>query len=269
MKIDKRKCPLLYDKISFSKLGLTHYSTVGRTPVSDDIMEANETILSGGLSNIMYLTKPIVKAFDFGPDETIQKLLSLRNEINSTSKCVIWRNDPIDGLPSSTTTCVYSFEKHENQTNFTILWQIVFDGHQKYTMHIAGVWHHDWEECNKFAIAGIGPGTEYDTKAFVNQAELIVQCEVFLQYAELETKILKQNTKDSIICKYHNKLPFPVTIIDSTWYTNLVKSDSFKVRGHFRLQPFGPLMAKRKLIWINEFTKEGYTREAKKLSHTQ
>jgi hypothetical protein len=51
-----------------------------------------------------------------------------------------------------------------------------------------------------------------------------------------------------------------------TWYTTLVKSDSFKVRGHFRLQPFGSTKAQRKLIWINEFMKNGYTREAKKLS---
>jgi len=58
--------------------------------------------------------------------------------------------------------------------------------------------------------------------------------------------------------------------LDSKWFTTLVKSDAFHVRGHFRLQP------KKKdgewtkeLIWINDFQKEGYTAPARRLQQQQ
>lgn len=91
--------------------------------------------------------------------------------------------------------------------------------------------------------------------------------ETFLQFAELEVKELKPNRQiyDGVTCLYNNKTKSDIQIIDSTWFTTLVKSDEFKVRGHFRLQPCGEYMAKRKLIWVSEFKKSGYTREAKKI----
>lgn len=47
---------------------------------------------------------------------------------------------------------------------------------------------------------------------------------------------------------------------DSKWYTEISNNESFKVSGHFRLQPYGD--GTRRLIWINEFTKKGYHRKA-------
>lgn len=88
------------------------------------------------------------------------------------------------------------------------------------------------------------------------------------KYAQVETKYLpaKKTTTD-INCKYVNETNSNITILDSKWFTTLVKSDAFKVRGHFRLQP------KKKdgewtkeLIWINDFTKDGYTAPAKCLN---
>jgi hypothetical protein len=92
---------------------------------------------------------------------------------------------------------------------------------------------------------------------------------MFKKYAEVETKYLQPNKKTrDIFCKYKNETATGITILDSKWFTNLVKSDAFNVRGHFRLQP------KKKngewakeLIWINEFQKSGYISRAKKLSH--
>jgi hypothetical protein len=90
---------------------------------------------------------------------------------------------------------------------------------------------------------------------------------VFLKYCPIETKELPPNSKTKgIDCKYVNDSKLHITHIDCTWFTKLVKSDAFKVRGHFRLQP------KKKdgewtkeLIWINEFQKDGYTAPARKL----
>ena len=47
---------------------------------------------------------------------------------------------------------------------------------------------------------------------------------------------------------------------DSKWYTEISNDESFQVSGHFRLQPYGD--GTKRLIWINEFTKNGYHRKA-------
>lgn len=89
----------------------------------------------------------------------------------------------------------------------------------------------------------------------------------FIKYATVETKHLPYGQKVKFVdCKYRNDTKSNITILNSTWFTNLVKSDAFKVRGHFRLQACGEGLKERKLIWINEFQKEGYTAPARKLS---
>lgn len=90
----------------------------------------------------------------------------------------------------------------------------------------------------------------------------------FIKYADIEVKILPPNkTVKDIRCKYVNETSSNIQFLDSTWFTTLIKSDGFKVRGHFRLQP------KKKdgewtkeIIWIGEFEKTGYTSPAKKLA---
>jgi len=262
MKIDKRKCPILFEPISFKDLGLSNYITSGNE-IPDDIARGNEKVLSECLSNIMYITHPVVEAFDYGDEKTILKLLSLRNEIQTVRRCVIWNEG------GGVTTTLFAIEKQDDQTVFSMLCQQTSKQHNPFNYHISGYWNHSDQDCHAFCAAGISSHsiiTDVAYKLISCQVPLIIQCEVFLQYAEIETKVLAPNNKESIACRYHNKLNLPITIVDSTWYTTLVKSDSFKVRGHFRLQPFGSTKAQRKLIWINEFMKNGYTREAKKLS---
>jgi hypothetical protein len=82
----------------------------------------------------------------------------------------------------------------------------------------------------------------------------------FIEYADVETKNLSpKESFEGFNCVYANDTKNNIKILNSTWFTNLVKSDAFKVRGHFRLQPYK--MTKR-IIWINEFEKHGYTRNA-------
>lgn len=91
---------------------------------------------------------------------------------------------------------------------------------------------------------------------------------LFKEYAELETKYIvkgkvpkvKLNNQD-----YSSQIELPIKIVDSTWFTTLIKSDDFKVSGHFRLQPYGEGFKHRKLIWISEYQKHGIVREAKML----
>lgn len=96
----------------------------------------------------------------------------------------------------------------------------------------------------------------------------VIIVDMFRSYAQVETKYLPANSRvKDVNCKYINETDMPITHLDSTWFTNLVKSDAFKVRGHFRLQP-KKMDGKwtRELIWINEFQKHGYTRKAGILS---
>jgi hypothetical protein len=90
---------------------------------------------------------------------------------------------------------------------------------------------------------------------------------LFLKYCDLETKEVKGNSRATHIgTKYVNETKNNIQILDSTWFTTLVRSDGFHVRGHFRFQPCGQGMKDRKLIWISDYDKEGYTRQAKVLS---
>lgn len=57
-----------------------------------------------------------------------------------------------------------------------------------------------------------------------------------------------------------------VDCMSCKWITTIVRSEGFKVRGHFRLQPYkidGEWT--KRLIYINEYEKHGYTRRAQKL----
>jgi hypothetical protein len=90
---------------------------------------------------------------------------------------------------------------------------------------------------------------------------------IFKHYAQVETKELPAGQKvKGIDCKYVNDTKLNLTYLNSTWFTNLVKSDGFKVRGHFRLQPKKKDGSwTKELIWIDEFQKTGYTAPARKL----
>lgn len=57
-----------------------------------------------------------------------------------------------------------------------------------------------------------------------------------------------------------------VNHLDCTWLTTIVRGEGFKVRGHFRLQPYKENGEwTKRLIYIKEFEKHGYTRRAQKL----
>jgi len=87
----------------------------------------------------------------------------------------------------------------------------------------------------------------------------------FIKYAEIEVKFVGANERlKEVNCKYVNDTNSDIQILDSTWFTTLVKTEGFNVRGHFRLQPCGQGLIDRKLIWISEFEKHGYTRNFKK-----
>jgi hypothetical protein len=86
----------------------------------------------------------------------------------------------------------------------------------------------------------------------------------FIHNCEIETKVVKPKEKHRLYgVKYFNESKSPFTILDCTWFTNLIRDTPFTVNGHFRWQPCGVNYSKKKLIWIDAFEKKGYTRKAK------
>jgi hypothetical protein len=93
---------------------------------------------------------------------------------------------------------------------------------------------------------------------------VVLQVLLFKKYASVE--IVESKGKSKTVqngTKYLNETDLNIQYLDSKWFTTLVHSEGFKVRGFFRLQP------KKKdgewtkeLIWIDEFEKQGYHRKA-------
>jgi hypothetical protein len=112
---------------------------------------------------------------------------------------------------------------------------------------------------------------EFIWKGFVDQgrdsswflADLIL-FKTFLKYAEPETKIVNGLKKEKHCGqKYLNETNRSIEILDSTYFTTICRTEGFGVSGHFRWQPYGPKMSNKRLQWISEYQKQGYTRKAK------
>jgi hypothetical protein len=94
---------------------------------------------------------------------------------------------------------------------------------------------------------------------------------IFQKFCEVETKVVPPGKKSSYRFEnYVNDTALPVEILDSTWFTTIVRSDAFTVGGKdggfFRWQRCGPGLSEKKLVWVPAFEKKGYVRKAKILA---
>lgn len=187
------------------------------------------------------------------------------------------------------------FDKEPMEEHGTFIWQAGSFTHTNFyyvnTKIIDGVWQADYMfiQFSKHAqndfksidvcISGKEIDGKVEEKTFIWKGHydngfnhthyfaFIVTFLVFIKHVELETKIVNANKKEVHIgTKYVNETKSNIEILDSTWFTTIVRSEGFDVRGHFRFQPFGPALQQRKLIWISDFEKHGYTRKAKILN---
>ena len=91
---------------------------------------------------------------------------------------------------------------------------------------------------------------------------LRIMCFLELSSPELITLKDGQGVGTRKTGKVLNKSGFEVTLVRSDWNKIYVKN-GFHVRGHWRWQHYGPNGEDLKLIFIEEFVKEGYTRTIK------
>jgi len=77
----------------------------------------------------------------------------------------------------------------------------------------------------------------------------------------------KQTTRKA--GKLQNKTNLPIKLLTVGYFKTSVRTEGFKVRGHWRWQAYGKGMKKRKLKWIMPFEKKGYTRKSNKNGTTE
>lgn len=105
-----------------------------------------------------------------------------------------------------------------------------------------------------------------DTQYIAIKADHLFSIINFIKYADIDIKIVPATQKKKYDKqKYVNDTKYNVEVMDTTWFTESIRTEGFPVEGHFRMQPFGQGMQERKLIWIHDFEKHGYVRRAKKL----
>jgi len=107
----------------------------------------------------------------------------------------------------------------------------------------------------------------YSDASTKEKCELFIKILIFLHLSEVKEVHLKPNGKvgDRRNEKVMNKTTHPFIVVDTTWNITSIRTKGFTVSGHFRLQPYGKDRALKKLIFVDQFEKEGYIRKAKHL----
>lgn len=203
--------------------------------------------------NIFFVSESFYEAFTKSAD----KLLDLYTDIitNNLSDFSVKGTFILKGK-----VWMVNLEKKE-QEDFMDVSIYIFDKNQTLLKIIISNIKHNfllkefsWDTVNK---------TENELQKLTTVASICI-LNMFIKYAEIETNILMPKTKSkNINCLYNNQTDFKITQLDCTWFTNIIRSEGFKVRGHFRLQPYSD--GSKKIIWINEFQKKGYSIKAKVL----
>ena len=83
--------------------------------------------------------------------------------------------------------------------------------------------------------------------------------------AEIEVKLVDGKNKKQRIDndRVTNATNIPVKLITSNWFTTIIRTEGFGVKGHFGLRACGPGRSERRLTWIKPYQKHGYTRKAR------
>lgn len=263
MKISYRTHPVL-EKIHSRKLG-----PIMTTKEDYSWIEANRELLrvlwghncnSFYSKKIQYVTEPFIDAMYLAHEKISTPELRSAVLLGSSGGTIITKYE---------TLCYYIEPTKNGNPSFTIFEFLITEEGK---LLLAGVCSYVVNESDTpFMFASNNrqyPNGKWNH--FMEILDNLVMQINFLKYANIEIDILKPKERKRVVnCKYVNETPCEIQILNSTWFTTLVKSDAFKVRGHFRLQP------KKKdgkwtkeIIWINDFVKEGYTATARKLSHT-
>lgn len=127
------------------------------------------------------------------------------------------------------------------------------------------------EDPEKYTYSGRYYEVDENGKSYNNTEHLVAWLEsiaialYFIDNCEVETKVIEANKKERFEGeKYLNETNKEMTLLNCSWFTELIRTTPFSVNGHLRWQPCGEKHSKRKLIWIEGFEKKGYNKKAQK-----
>ena len=119
---------------------------------------------------------------------------------------------------------------------------------------------------------GFMPENELWNQNPINK-QRFVKLLLFIELTEPTIEIVKDNQKiklddsweKSMDGKVKNESGVNVILVNTMWNKVIINDSGFSVKGHIRIQPYGPGRTLYKPIWIDEFQKSGYIRGIEKL----
>lgn len=90
---------------------------------------------------------------------------------------------------------------------------------------------------------------------------------LFRTYSDHEIAVVNRSKKVLNSVTYKSDNPYNISILDSSWYTSIVRNEGFLVNGHLKMQSCGVNHSERKLIYVDTYEKKGYVRKAKMLDY--
>lgn len=243
MRIDDRNFPALFD----NDLVIRPY----KHNAPQEMIDMFYDIIKTAKQNLYFTASTIMDHVS----HSFEKLMPLRDGLPDVCRGLLFKMGP-----DRPHCFFYLITNHPDRVNIMGQVSALEDG-KHFGQIIAGYYLKNSDKLEFHAYEAVKGIDGVTTEA----VKIILANELFINYAEVEKKELQPNRQiwDGPRAIYNNKSKSPITIIDSTWYTHLVSSGAFNVRGHFRLQPYGYGLKDRKLIWIDDFQKDGYTRKAK------
>ena len=218
--------------------------------------------LAGFKNNIYTLSKEFEKAIDFSI-ESFEKLI--KDNIDYV----------FNHLKYNTGICIkdnvasyYNIDKEQR----TISVCIFVDDVMKYALQGLDISSIKQENINKIKLGMYIPGNTHpdNWSTIINASssiayDIFYTC-VFRTFADHEYKLISGKSSAKLnnnVFKNNNKQS--VLVLDSSWYTSIIRTEGFAVRGHLRMQACGKNLSERRLVYIDSFQKYGYVRKAKML----
>jgi len=104
-----------------------------------------------------------------------------------------------------------------------------------------------------------------EPKNLSNLFSLFLNALWYKQHAGIKIKKVPGKARTKLFnCAYKNECKLPVDILDTNWYTTIIRVKPFLRREHYRNVRYGKGRKKSKLVWIPSTLVNGYTRTARK-----
>jgi hypothetical protein len=121
-----------------------------------------------------------------------------------------------------------------------------------------------WHYCMfYFDIEARANSTEFNSDVQTEIAkEEFLKMLIYFEFAEKETIYVTPGCSNGTrkTEKILNDSKISVTVVDSHWNKIVIRDEEFDVDGHLALRAYGVGRLHRRLVWINPYKKNGYTR---------